>query len=438
MDQFTSPDLPAYLCYLLVLIIAMLVARSQVNRLLASFPERWGFLSTWGLFSGHVGVPLGLFWFLDYTDALRDTSLFGALLVAIGYRQIFIGGVDSIRLPGQTQRLWQPFERWVKLLVEHITWKLKSHLDRFDDRVCSYVAADSQRIQGLAAIAFLHTTSKQDLETALATLEAETRPNGVSEAAFTAIQNRKRITLLMNDLRASTGENFGYFLYQGGVVPTTKYLLWFGNVRSRGVAWAATVIVAALLILGSYFAYQSLSVKAWYYQWRFTKANSSEMDRFRSRNYFQSQLRAAAEANNRAHIEAVLAPMLVKLRFKECPNRVAEDVLRLAVDCHNPAIDAVVFPQLIESLRTENSDIRLRMQRSLIDLYHADYCAPSAAAPEGSAAAMTCKPELEEGIIDWVPANDDSPGKIDTYVRAWQAWWARAHAIANVAAGNTP
>lgn len=36
MGQFSSPDLPAYICYSLVLVVGMLVAHSNVNRLLAN------------------------------------------------------------------------------------------------------------------------------------------------------------------------------------------------------------------------------------------------------------------------------------------------------------------------------------------------------------------------------------------------------------------
>src|SRR2546425_1150397 len=108
MEQITSPDLPAWLCYLLVLSVGMLVARENVNRLLASYPGHWSFGNTWALFWARAAIPVVLFWFLDYTAALRDTALFAALAVAIGYRQIFAGGIQGIAMPGQTPRLWQP------------------------------------------------------------------------------------------------------------------------------------------------------------------------------------------------------------------------------------------------------------------------------------------------------------------------------------------
>src|SRR5688572_28177301 len=113
MDPLISPDMPSLWCYLIVLTVGMIVAASSINELLKDITERWGFLETWLLFAANTAVPVLLFWFLDYTNALRDTSLFAALVVAFGYQQIFKGGVQGILTPGQSSRVWQPFEAWV-------------------------------------------------------------------------------------------------------------------------------------------------------------------------------------------------------------------------------------------------------------------------------------------------------------------------------------
>jgi len=120
VDHTLSPDLPAYLCYGIVLALGVLVARATVNSLLAAQLSRWGDPNTWALFAAHTALPVVLFWFLDYTSALSDSSLFGALVVAFGYKQIFAGGVQGITMSRQTPRLWQPFEAWVSQIKESI------------------------------------------------------------------------------------------------------------------------------------------------------------------------------------------------------------------------------------------------------------------------------------------------------------------------------
>jgi len=414
VDKLGSPEIPAYLSYLLVFVCGMLVARSQVNRLLSAFPQRWGFLSTWALFWAHTAVPVGLFWFLDFTNALHDTSLFAALLIAFGYRQIAAGGVDSIRLPGQTQKLWQPFEAWVNRLVLRITGVSKRYLDRFDERVTSYLADDDSRVDNLMTAAFLYTQQRPQLEKSLADFNAEVIPVGMSQEAFKSIQSRKRVGLLLRDLRASVGDDYGYFLYRRGVVPLGRYLRWFGNVRSRVIAYGVTLFVFVFLMLGLYFAYKSPAVRIRYSQWRFVKANNTELDRFANRNYLIGQLQAG-------NFEYVLTPILASLRYKNCPNTLADDVLRLLVDTHEPNMNKVVMPQLIDSLRTENSDIRLRIHRTLIDLSKSAYDVNS------------LKEELS-----WVPAKDDSPGLVDAHVRAWQSWWANVRPAALPSVSPSP
>ncbi|MBI2901787.1 MAG: hypothetical protein HYY17_16500 [Planctomycetes bacterium] len=66
----------------------------------------------------YVLVPLFLFWFLDYTAVIRDTSLFAALIVALGYRQIFSAGVQGILMSGETAKLWVPIQKWADRLAE--------------------------------------------------------------------------------------------------------------------------------------------------------------------------------------------------------------------------------------------------------------------------------------------------------------------------------
>lgn len=408
MEKLGSPEIPAYLSYLLVLICGMLVARSQVNRLLFTFAQRWGFLSTWGLFWAHAAIPVILFWFLDFTGALNDTSLFAALLVAFGYRQIFIGGIESISLPGQTQRLWRPFEVWVKRLVEHITSVSKRYSDRFDEHITGTLAGDASDAK-LLATAFLKTKQPDKLEKALADLEKETAPAGMAPEAFEAIKKRKRVGLLLSDLRASVGEDYGYYLYQQGALRWDRYLRWFGNVRSRAISYGVTAVVFVVLLVAFFLTYNSPAIRIRYSQWRFLKASNTELDRFRNRTHLISQLQAG-------NPHQVLEPILEKLRYRNCSNQTCDDVLRLVVDTHQPLTDTIVIPRLIEVLRTENSDVRLRVLRALVDLAKASYD------------VSALKDELA-----WVPSKDDSPGVIDAHVKVWTTWWWHASGAGQLA-----
>ena len=163
MTGFASPDLPAFWCYAIVFAVGAIVSASVVNQLLSQYPDRWAFAGTLMLFVAHTCVPVALFWFLDYAGALHDTSLFAALVVAVGYKQIFAGGIEGITLPGQTSRLWQPFEAWVKRVGDRVQAQQKVHLDRFTEAVKIFIRETPSRIEKLEALVRART---KDLEAA--------------------------------------------------------------------------------------------------------------------------------------------------------------------------------------------------------------------------------------------------------------------------------
>jgi hypothetical protein len=104
MGGLRSPDIPAYWSYLIVLLVGMAVARSRVNSAFDRYDDRWAFAGTWSVFLAYTIVPVILLYFLDFTSVINDTSLFAALVIAFGYRQIFVGGIQGIayrdRVPG--------------------------------------------------------------------------------------------------------------------------------------------------------------------------------------------------------------------------------------------------------------------------------------------------------------------------------------------------
>jgi hypothetical protein len=99
VDLSVSPDVDAYYCYGVVLLLGLITASGQVSRRLANLPGRWIMVNTWLLFFAYALLPAVLFWLLDRTGAIHDTSLFAAVLVGAGYQQVLSGGLVGIR-PG--------------------------------------------------------------------------------------------------------------------------------------------------------------------------------------------------------------------------------------------------------------------------------------------------------------------------------------------------
>jgi hypothetical protein len=404
---FASPDLPAYWCYAIVFAVGALVSASVVNQLLSQYPDRWAFAGTLTLFAAHMCVPVVLFWFLDYTGALHDTSLFAALVVAIGYKQIFAGGIQGITLPGQTSRLWQPFEAWVKGVGDRVQQQQKLHLDRFTEAVKIFIRATPSRMETFEALVRARTKDYSGLDKALSDIRAMPPEAGIDARA---------LDRLWSELRMSEPDNWGYLLRRQRLIPTGRYWLYLQNGRSRLVSSALIIVVSVALWSGMQFVLSGES--EWmtaYHQWRLLKVTATERDRFRTYATLRDRVRDAmssietsgAADSQRARIRMALAPVIASLKYKDLAARQCDDILRLVVDVHAKPVNEVVLPDLVDALRTENSYCRAAVQQVLVGLQKADYATAA----------------LPAALSSWTPNKDDTPLTIDQNARTWMAWW---------------
>lgn len=461
MPGFPSPDVSALICYGIVLVFGAVVAIRTVNELLTTESNRWAFAGTWGLLFAHWALPVLTFWLLDYTTVLNDTSIFAALLVAFGYRQIFASGVQGVTLPAQVTGLWKPFQAWVTIVAGRIGDRHKLYSDRFDEKVRSMIANDPHRRARFSALAF---ASSGDLPALQATLAA------VPPTGDPAVDNRRTVDIMWGDFRKYRSELYGWLLWKHHLVRWWTYWTWLGKGRAKLIS--ASVLLSMVLAIGGVIVWSTTDpagrvrlhiARLNYYTWRFLKANATDRDRWRSREHLtqelcswgttrvhpvaeaadaHSQARAdlaqvqkhlktftpgspewvtakgtvdLAERNVKRAIEAeqravaasvLLPPLLRELRFPGISNNQAREILTLLVNCHSPALNAVHVPELIESLRTQNEIVRLETRKTLVAL-NVDY--PGI--------------KLAEDLAKWEPKKDETPGDIDRRVRQWQVWW---------------
>ena len=437
MNQLASPDTPAYWCYFLVLSLGLLGARANLNELLKLHRDRWAFLSTWLLFGMYVLVPPFLFWFLDYTAVVRDTSLFAALIVALGYRQIFSAGVQGILMPGETAKLWVPIQKWADQLADRIGTKQSNQKERFDEKVWDYLAADGQREAGLRGLAWFYSKAPDALATELQAIAALPPDPSMSQPAWDTLQTRRRVRALLNDLRKAKPDDFGFYLLKRKLIPWSGYQVWLGAAKSRAIAWLMTGLLMALLLLGALGFRNSGAAQLWYHQWRLTKSNASELDRIRSLDYLVDQLGRVAQGNpspgtssasgflaNFRHLwspqipppkpDAALQPVLRPLEWSEVPQTFVQNVERLIMRSRSEALQDVLVPLLIRKLYTPNPDVRLRIHQILLYFRKSDF--------PGSLGKSKDSDALEK----WIPNKDESPTKVDEYVRLWELSWKNA------------
>lgn len=404
-----SPDVPAYVCYLIVLVVGLLVGITRVNRLMASSPGRWRFFQTWLLFGAYALVPPLLFWFLDFTNALHDTSIVGALLVSLGYRQILSGEMKGVAAAGPASRLWSPLEAWASQVRERIVTKSKLHSDRFNEEVRAQLAEKPDRVEALVALAYqtARSASERDLLTrALADLAAEAKPPDLADDAFTRIRTRRKVELAVHALRMANADDYGYLLVQHKLVTRWEYRLWLGNFQAHLTQGVVVCLLFGLIgcTVWSFFKPANLLR---YHQWRFVKANATAPDRYRTHEFIEKRL---AAATNDAAVVTLLDPLARWLRYREVNRQLAEDVLRLVVHHHDLKRNRVTIPALVDALRTENPDVRLRILEKLKALQALDYSAFP----------------LDADLAGWVPSKTESAEVIEDKRQRFLAWWAKA------------
>ncbi len=402
--EINSPDIDAYWCYLITLVVGVFVGVSKINALMASSPDRWGFVRTWLVLGAYTAVPPLLFWFLDYTGALHDTSIFSALIIAIGYRQILMGEMKSITLAGDISKLWSPFEAWAARVRDHIVAESKRRSDRFEEQLRDLLTTDPKKVDSLIELAYLKTidpTGRGKLNSDLNSVTNESQPNDVTPERFQNYKIRRKVDICLDAIRSAIPEDWRHVLVKRELIGAYKKGIWQGTLQSRIAAGAVACLFVIAIVWGGFAFYYGY--RDHYYRWRFTKVNATGMDRFRSRKFLEDR---ANERN--ADTASLFAPLIQALAYRDLNHQICEEILSLLIELHNKTPDST-FQALIAALHTEDPDLRLRVNRTLTALRQLDYA----------------KPGDNDEFVGWVPSKNETAGDIELWIEKYNDWWTK-------------
>jgi len=124
--------------------------------------------------------------------------------------------------------------------------------------------------------------------------------------------------------------------------------------------------------------------------------------------------------------EADVAAVLRLLERNEVPQTFVQDVERLVMKSRSATFHDVLLPLLIRKLYTPNPDVRLRIHQILLYFRKTDF--------PGSLPKSKDPGALEK----WTPSKDESPTKVDEYVRLWELWWKKASTKPSALGTPTP
>jgi hypothetical protein len=345
-------------------------------------------VNTWLLFFAYSFVPMVLFWALDRTNALHDTSLFAAILVGLGYQQILSGNIASIQPAGDISKIWQPFAAWSDSIADRIRNRIQLNDTRFDAKLLLAVRADPAKFDRLMGVALARSTDLPVLQQNLAAIDAQqsTLPADVVTARKSAI--------LYDNLKQSSPQTFDLLLFRNQITSRALYLWYAKEFRSKAMALLVAVLLVILLAWG-FRKVDTPENLGHYYVWRMQRNNTTDFDRFRAKRELLRRLRTPP---------APYARVAALMRAPNLPVKTADDVLGLLVEAHPAAISQGVdlLGLLFDSLRTDNADVRRRIQETLLYL----------SKEEG----LTIPKDLQ----DWRPDAKDSATDIDQMIKKWQ------------------
>jgi len=387
LDITVSPDLPAYYCYLLVLLLGLWSAGAQVSKRLGNLPGKWIMVNTWSLFFAYTGIPLALFWLLDRTNAIHDTSLFAAILVGVGYQQILSGSLGTIKAPGDASSFLKPFEAWAAAIATQIGARVLINNDQFDEKLLSSIVKDPAKFDALRQVVMVHTADPVALDAALTAIAANKPILGDA-----GVLTKQAATLYMAAKRASP-QQFQYLLHKSDVIPLRWYLWYAKEWRSK-----ATAIAVAFVLLCAAAACEirlnTPSNQASYFVWRLHKENGTEIDRYRAESRLGDYLSGYS----------AVCPMLAdQLRVPNLTSKTADTIFALLIANwdRTTSQDDCLRNDLADSLRMDNPDARARLQKTLLYLAADRQLTVPAALQNWNSDAKNTAADLDTVIKQW-------------------------------------
>jgi|GEM_PF-2064240 hypothetical protein len=396
MDLGVSPDLDAYWCYGVVVLLGGWVGFRQVGRRLGGIAWIWLQPRTWLLFGAYLGVPLGLFWLLDRTGAVADTSLFAAALIGIGYERIITGQNSTVRAPGDVSSFWTPFLAYADDLERAVRQRTARDQGRLDERIVATVAASAQTYEPFLALVRARVADTAALDAQLRQLDQAAAGQGDGYL-------RERKSRLLYGMMIAVPDGYR-LMYDRGIVGRRLYYLHIsgGLMLLRAALPALLLVVAVGAAATRYIPTDPREVAESYYIWRAAKPSSSHLDQFRARRQLVSLVQ------DRAVAAAAVADLVSVLRQPDLPVDRVDLVLQILLEGDTGGCaDASIGTQLIEALRTGNIDARSRINEAL------KYLAGARAA------------EPETTLWGWKPAEGDSTTALEASIARWQAYWRR-------------
>jgi hypothetical protein len=419
MDLSFSPDVDAWICYLILVVVSCWVALRQVNRRLGNIDRIWFFPETWGLLLLYIAVPMVLFWFLDRTGAITDTSLVAALIVGLGYERIATGATNTVTAPGPVTDFWTPFLALADEISARAGARVAKAVNREADLISTKARLSASSFETLKSTVLQRSPNAAGLTQQLAAIDAD--PRGGNEADL----RERKARLLFGDFVTVPDYR--------KILTTAKFVTWLELWLCSVHGWVKPVL-AALFAIGAMVVIALSSVgeplhyrSGGYDLWRLGKINATPSDQVRAQDRLIEAMnrKGSADGSMENGSSAEMSAMTpLRSVILDGLGRLLRDP-SLATDRSGIVIQTMLSVRgapgtaeqeklactLIQSLRARNPDIRGRIDRALRYLMTADSGGEGASSTDASAG---------KGPPDWQPSDSDSTTDIEAHIDSWR------------------
>jgi hypothetical protein len=392
LDLSISPDLAAYICYGIVFLLGIFVAIAQVRKRLGGMDGIWFVPRTWILFVAYVAVPIALFWLLDRSGAIADTSLFAAVLIGVGYERIIAGGNQTLRAPGDVSALWTPFVTYADKVAKAVLVRGAQNQQRLAEKIITETIKTPQRYSDLEALAMARSSDSAALRGALDEID---KVVGSGDADKLEKKTRYLYGLLLSV------PDIHEILKNKKIISDAFY---WQEIRRLVLLVPLAIVVIAIvgtlvvLVFTYYPDYREIATT--YNVWRLGKTNSSSGDQYRSRRRLVTIM-----GHSVALKEKATAQLIYLLQRPGLPMERVDLVLQTLLESRTRFPSNDLPRKLVQALRVGSLDARTRINDVLVFL------------------SASCSTESEKALKDWKPTERDSSTTLEEKISGWTHYW---------------
>ncbi len=405
MDVSFSPDVPAWICYLVVLVFGALTGWREVIEKLGNPRGIWRHGGTWALILILATTPALLFWFLDRAGTVSDTSIVGAAIIGVAYTQI-LKGDSEYKAPGSTIPIWD-FLSWWRVQIGHsLSERSTANFLAFDQKASEEIA----KADKFGPATQLAQKVSADPVKFAADLEAERQR--LSTAAAALDQDAVNFKLAQQVYREIQGDsNWPKLIVEHNLIDKGLVYKYFSGRWPRRLVATVIVVVAIWFALGASVQSSGGDVgtirarlERAYLVNRLKKQSGSAPDLARVTGQLMARLNGAGDSSTRKFWLASLREPLRDPTLSMPRVDAAIQVLLAARD-HKAISQVSIADGLLYALRNSNVDARRRIQAALVYL------------------ASALQPAPPEDLLKWNPTEGDAVPQIEQRIDQWRAAW---------------